>query len=409
MTLATRPRRAAQLPADRAPRIAFTLIGGRNWTGGYNYLLNLLRVLSTEAPGQLQPLLLAGHDVPAEELKPFAAIPGCELVRDVAFDEASKPGSLARSLALGRDTAVQALLDRQRADVLFEAAAFYGWRLRQPAIAWIPDFQHRFLPQLFGRTAWWKRELGFRAQIAAGRRIMVSSEDSRAVCEGLHPATRGRVEAVRFAVRAPAPISDEQARAVARQYGLDGPYFFMPNQFWMHKNHRLVIDALARLRGQGQALRVLATGKQHDPRDPSHVQALKAAAAQAGLGEALLMPGLVPHEHLQPLMQASAALLNPSLFEGWSTTVEEARSAGVPMILSDLAVHHEQAGAAASYFDPHSADSLAQALVEFRPLPAEQRHSLREAARADAARRVARYAADFVGLVRRCTGPGGTP
>jgi glycosyltransferase involved in cell wall biosynthesis len=42
-------------------------------------------------------------------------------------------------------------------------------------------------------------------------------------------------------------------------------------------------------------------------------------------------------------MRASTALINPSLFEGWSTTVEEAKSTGTPMILSDLGVHREQA------------------------------------------------------------------
>ena len=42
-------------------------------------------------------------------------------------------------------------------------------------------------------------------------------------------------------------------------------------------------------------------------------------------------------------MCASVALLNPSHFEGWSTTVEEARALGVPMLLSDLDVHLEQA------------------------------------------------------------------
>ncbi len=42
-------------------------------------------------------------------------------------------------------------------------------------------------------------------------------------------------------------------------------------------------------------------------------------------------------------MLCSTALINPSQFEGWSTTVEEAKSLGVKMLLSDLEVHKEQA------------------------------------------------------------------
>ena len=35
-------------------------------------------------------------------------------------------------------------------------------------------------------------------------------------------------------------------------------------------------------------------------------------------------------------------MINPSLFEGWSSTVEECKSVGKNMILSDLNVHKEQ-------------------------------------------------------------------
>jgi glycosyltransferase involved in cell wall biosynthesis len=56
------------------------------------------------------------------------------------------------------------------------------------------------------------------------------------------------------------------------------------------------------------------------------------------------------------------AIVNPSLSEGWSTNVEEARALGVPMVLSDIAVHREQAAGCAVFFDPDSAGSAADAL-----------------------------------------------
>jgi hypothetical protein len=42
--------------------------------------------------------------------------------------------------------------------------------------------------------------------------------------------------------------------------------------------------------------------------------------------------------------------------------VEEARSLGVPMVLSDIAVHREQASDRAVFFDPHSAEAAAGAM-----------------------------------------------
>ena len=59
--------------ATQPMRVAFSLIGGKNWTGGYNYLLNLLGVLASETPDAVQPVLFAGVDVPEEELAPFRA------------------------------------------------------------------------------------------------------------------------------------------------------------------------------------------------------------------------------------------------------------------------------------------------------------------------------------------------
>jgi glycosyltransferase involved in cell wall biosynthesis len=104
---------------------------------------------------------------------------------------------------------------------------------------------------------------------------------------------------------------------------------------------------------------------------------------------------MVPYEELAPLMRASDALLNPSLFEGWSTSVEEARSAGVPMLLSDLAVHREQAGDLARYFDPRSAESLAEAMAATPP-----RSNLDELAVSRAAQeRVKAFADAFVAVV----------
>lgn len=111
---------------------------------------------------------------------------------------------------------------------------------------------------------------------------------------------------------------------------------------------------------------------------------------------------MIPYPHLASLMRASTALLNPSQFEGWSTTVEEARVMGVPMLLSDLDVHREQMGTDALYFDRHSAQSLADALDGFVPLDESQRTLRAEVARESALQRVERFARDFVELVGYC-------
>ena len=390
-------------------RVAFTLIGGKDWTGGYNYLLNLLTVLGQYQKECLTPVLFVGEACNADNVSSFAVIPGLELVRTPLLDASRRAVSLMQAMLWGRDAALQRLFRTHRIDVAFESAQFFGWRLGMPAIAWIPDFQHKKLPHLFPRSAWWKREIGFRAQVMGGRTIMLSSEDARRACEQHYPSTRGRTRTVHFAVPPGPRIPYSEARAIADSYGLPEHFFFMPNQFWRHKNHGLVLDALMILQERGKQIVVAASGKQADPRAPGYFASFQGRLERDGLKNAFRLLGMIPYPHLASLMRASTAMLNPSLFEGWSTTVEEARSMGTPMLLSDLDVHREQMGEDAFYFDRHSAQSLADALDGFVPLDESQRALRAEAAREAALQRVERFSRDFADLAGHCQLVGGRP
>ena len=383
-------------------RVGFTLGGTMRSTGGSNYLLNLVRVLREHSADRITPVVLAGADEPAARVAPFEAVTGLEVVRCPALDQARQAGMIGRSLVFGRDAAVNAVFSDQRLDAVFEAATFYGWRPGLAAMAWFPDFQHRALPHLFTRAGWWRRELGFRVQVLARRHVVVSSEDARRTAIA-HYVPAHRVSVVRFAVPPPTPHDEARVAEVVARYRLPRRYVFMPNQFWRHKNHLLVVEALARVATKGAVPTVLASGALADPRNPGHVEAVRAAVRNAGLEGHFLMPGLLPRDDMTPLLLGSAALLNPSLFEGWSTSVEEARSAGVPMLLSDLEVHREQAGQQARYFDRHDPESLAgllRALPEPDPAPQASR---RQAAYRDACTRVEAFARAFAQAAERAT------
>ncbi len=82
--------------------------------------------------------------------------------------------------------------------------------------------------------------------------------------------------------------------------------------------------------------------------------------------------------------------------------MEEARANGIPMLLSDLPVHREQAGDIARFFDRFSAASLADALAATGPAPARDLARLAHAADT----RVAAYARAFAGLVRTTAAAG---
>jgi glycosyltransferase involved in cell wall biosynthesis len=376
-------------------RVAFTNIPRRLWAGGYNYQLNLFDALSRYCPGEISPVVFAGMDDDAAELAALSQIPAVEVVRSAVFDR--RHSGLARALAFGVDSSAAAEFQAKRIDLVFENARFFGWRLPFPAIAWFPDFQHRRLPQLFSPAARWRRDLGFRAQVASGRRIMLSSESALRDCRKFYPGLTNGISVVRFATQpAPALLTANPSEILA-QYGLPPKYFYLPNQFWRHKNHQVVLDALTLLKKRGPDVVVGASGSPKDPREADYFGGLMRQVKDRDLETNFRYLGMIPLDHVYALLRTSMALINPSRFEGWSTTVEEAKSFGVPLILSDIDVHREQTGGTARYFgidDPGMlADHLSKVSQTAQPSVARDLlPSLDE--------RVAVFAADFVQVVR---------
>lgn len=58
-------------------------------------------------------------------------------------------------------------------------------------------------------------------------------------------------------------------------------------------------------------------------------------------------------------------MIHPSLFEGWSTVVEDALCLGKKMILSDFPVHLGQDPPGSAFFDRHSTQQLADLIAEW--------------------------------------------
>jgi glycosyltransferase involved in cell wall biosynthesis len=374
-------------------RVAFTNIPSRLWAGGYNYQRNLFEVLNRYRPGAIAPVLFAGTKADADDIAVFARIPGVEVVQSPVFDRAG--GNLFKALTLGLDWPAAALFRAHRIDMVFESARFFGWRLPFPAIAWFPDFQHRLLPHLFSGPAYWRRDLGFRVQVASHRHVMLSSESALGDLRRFYPGLTNGVSVVRFATAPPAHLLAADPAEVAAQYELPQRYFYLPNQFWRHKNHQLVVDALDLLKRDGFEAVVAASGSRYDAREPDYFASVMRQAEAAGVRRNFRHLGMIPLDHVYALLRGSIALINPSRCEGWSTTVEEAKSFGVPMLLSDLDVHREQTGGTARYFgldDSHALANHMREIAETAPVGAVR------ALQPDLEDRVRSFVDDFVRL-----------
>lgn len=362
----------------RPIRVAFPLIGGGNWTGGLVYLKNTLRLIGRRLPDRIEASVFLTEGEFAQYAGDLEPLAEGRLIRVPRIERIGRGKSLFRAMATGRDSTLESLLRKASIDVSMEVANFYGKRFRIPVVAWLPDFQHRHMPEMFTRANWWSRELGFRAQIRHGRTMMVSSNTALADMERFYPNSRGHGHVVRFASDLPIADIVSRAQAVSSSYGLPRRFFYVPNQFWRHKNHALVVSALAeilRSPGSQPAPMVVLSGLGKDPRNPDHFPSLMREVESAGLGQHFRYLGMIPYDHVLALIAKCEAMINPSLFEGWSTPIEEAKALGTPLLLSDIAIHREQAPDSL-FFDSRSRESLARALREAWQRPLRPAHDL---------------------------------
>lgn len=377
-------------------RIAFTFAGGSTyWTGGLNYLRNAFKALRIYGE-RVSPVLFIGPAVSDTD----AAILQGELDEPIKrapwLAPERRTARMLRAVLLGADQEAGQAFREHGIDVVFEAGEYFGSRFPIPLVTWIADFQSHHLPKLFRWQDRWRTYLGRRMQFLGSRLILLSSQDAQRDCWHFYPASRGRTVVVPFSVL---PVDSAlPTEQLLERYGLPRRFLYLPNQFWKHKNHLLIIEALALARQTAPELVVAASGSAADYRQPGHFEFLRSRVSELGLESSFRFLGLIPLADVRGLMEMSVAVVNPSLFEGWSTTVEEAKALGVPLVLSALAVHREQAGEQAIYFHPQRAPDAARALLKVWQLPADGPADRRKAAATDLTRRAAEFARRLEGV-----------
>jgi glycosyltransferase involved in cell wall biosynthesis len=385
-------------------RIGFHDIVNAGWTAGAHYYKNLFSALHTLDDDERPRIVVL---VPPEKRDG-----GYHVYRELA-DEVVEvpPAGVAEQYArrvtrrLPRDPLASRRLDAvlrdHEIDALFVSWGEYECPVAVPLLGWIHDFQHAHLPELFSAKELRQRDERFARIADASAALVLSSEDARDDFNRFLPAYGGKERVMRFVAQVPPDVYDTDPVWICDEYHLPERFVYLPNQFWVHKGHRVVVEALARLRDEHPEITVVCTGNPTDHRDPFYFGELLAEVSQRGVREQFVLLGWVPQAHIFHLMRQAVAVLQPSRFEGWSTTVEETKSVGKAMVLSDIPVHREQDPPGTHWFDPSDAQALADALVAVHATKSPGPDlALEQAARDALAGRTRAYAETFVRIAR---------
>ena len=335
---------------------------GASWLGSVNYYRNLLTAILGLPGHQIEPVLLLGERA---DVKIVSGLPPVEVIKSRWLDPLTPRWAIRKvwQQTFAADPFLERFLRSQRIDVLSHSD-FLGSQAALPAICWIGDFQHRELPQYFSGLERAYRDRDFRMQCRHASRILVSSHDAQRTLAEFEPSSVEKSRVLQFVAQPMLGGEPTQLPILQERYRFVGRYFHVPNQFWAHKNHQLILDALALLKGRGETIPVISTGATEDYRQPRHFEQLMGHARALGVLESFRTLGVIPYNDMVGLMVNAVALINPSRAEGWSTSVEEAKSLGKRIILSDISVHREQAPPGGVFVDPDDAIGLAEAMSQ---------------------------------------------
>ena len=338
-------------------RVGFVLDpDSNNWTGGINYFKNLFYAISADPSSRIQPVILT-TDVDAcimhfldSEIIPLPFTEKAKIMKNILRKVFQKP-SLASYL-------LRAYVKKNQIDILSHTSI--RERVGIPTIGWIPDLQEKFHPEFFSISEIQYRNKANQNHVQHNTLVIFSSQSAKEDAIHYYPEYQSKYVVLPFvATFFGTDYSTKITSGIIEKYNLSKDYFYCPNQFWKHKNHEILIKSLKILQNENRDVQIVCSGSSSDYRNPTYFNELCSQVQTLGLKDQFKYLGQIPYEDVLSLMFNSKAMINPSFFEGWSTSVEEAKSLDIPVILSDIPVHREQNPNNALFFNPHRAEELA--------------------------------------------------
>lgn len=387
-------------------RIAFLLSLTEQWAGGISYYENLLKAIRVTASKKDVTLIgiFSGqttHQHIASLLDEIyeIPIPNSREKISIKISDWMRPRLHLRPFM--PELAQARLLQKLKINAAFTTIT-PSYQRKTPIIGWVPDFQFLHMPEMFApKHKKWLEDNAKELAIYSDA-IICSSQTALNDFKKIMPEYSSKAHILQFVSGIDDSVYERNPSWICEEYGLSERFFYLPNQFWKHKNHTFVIEALKIASQAIPDIRVVTTGLLSDHRHLTYPSELVASISQNKLRENFILLGYIPRLHIYTLMRQCIALLQPSLFEGWSTSIEEAKSLGKKVLMSDIPVHREQNPIGGTYFSLDNAKSLADLMVHtWVHNSAGADFDLENKARSDFSNRFQSFGENFLKVVKQ--------
>lgn len=277
-------------------------------------------------------------------------------------------------------------------------------------IFWIPDFQHCYFPGNFTSKEIEERNAVFKRSINEKIPLILSSDTCLNDYRKYYSKDKNNVYTMHFVSYISTELNhltNQKEQEILDKYQLTKKnYICIANQFWQHKNHLVVFQALKKLvQNNHQDINLVFTGSPKDYRNPKYYKQLLEFINDDGLSRYIHILGFIDRIDQICILKNASYIIQPSLFEGWGTVVEDAKVLDKLILLSDIPVHREQMNEKCILFNPNDADDLASKMIEMNVKSKLYNEDIFHGVN-DMKKRAIIYSKGFEILLRDCTKKG---
>lgn len=226
-------------------------------------------------------------------------------------------------------------------------------------VSWISDFQYLHYPKFFGKLIIDRNKKLHNYLIKNSHEVIISCKYSMKDFIKRYKPYKKKAHILRFVPSIVLPKNLLSFYSLKKKYNINEDFYFIPNQFWKHKNHECLFKALSHLNSKNISPNIVMAGKFQDYRNPKYIIKIRKFLDSKKIKN-LVYLGELDYIEICTLLYNCKAVINPSFFEGWSTTVEESKLYDKVCILSNIPTHLEQNPKKGIFFDPKNFKQLSK-------------------------------------------------
>ena len=341
------------------------------WLGVSNYYKNFLNSINNIKNSKIKPIIITDYHFTKDEKLFFK---GVKIIKTHLVDRKSRGKKIINNLLIsifGRNIFLDNFLKKNNINIISHTS-YLGKNSNIISLKWFPDFQEIHLPELFNSKQILARSYDIKMAAKHSTKIIISSISVKNDLKKINNQAYEKGLIFKHVNEIIKPEKLKNYHYLKKKYSLKKKYFFLPNHFWKHKNHIVVLKALNHIKKKLN-FEIISSGNITDYRFPNHFEYLKNYIKEKKLENYFRILGVVPFEDVLCLMKYSVGIINPSLSEGWSNTVDQANCYGRKILLSDIKVHKEQKPFRGVYFKKHNHKDLASKLIKVSSLKIKQK------------------------------------